>query len=234
MKLKTFVKAGDSRSGLCPWILERFPPGYEGMTYIEPFLGSGEVLLAKEKSVEEVVNSEPGIIGVWRAVRDEADLFSSKVKRIKCTEKTFALHSSRSDTGDYLCSAVSEFVLRNMSKGGGKKSFLKRGGWGSLPGIIKEAHERLSEVFMLDKDPMELLRAFNFEDALAYCDPPEVGDGPGEMPVKSHLDLGEILKSFKGKVVVVGPNSATYKRMYSEWTRKSVPGRPKESVWVNF
>ena len=48
------------------------------------------------------------------------------------------------------------------------------------------------------------------------------------------LELSELLKEFRGKVIISAANSALYKRLYGGWTRKGVPGRPKESLWLNF
>jgi site-specific DNA-adenine methylase len=97
---------------------------------------------------------------------------------------------------------------------------------------IPAVSKRIASVHFLDKDAVEILEAFSNKDTLAYCDPPSTKD-PG-MDSDKHVELGNILKNFKGKVVVSGHVTALYKRIYSGWNRKGVPSRPKECIWTNF
>ena len=242
MKLKPIVKTHENKNNLASWIIEKFPEGYENMTYIEPFLGGGGVLLNKLRSKEEIANdSDIGIIRIWQAVRDEPKEFLSRIKRIKYKETTFRLHLGKSSSVeiDYMNSAISEFILRNMSKGALKKVFLdsekskkKEHCWQTIFERISEISERTQGVFLLNKNAMDILKPFSDANSLVYCDPPAIGDDG--MDSNKHVELGEILKNFKGKVIISGQNSAIYKRLYTGWVRKGVPGRPKESIWMNF
>lgn len=218
--------------------MERFPENYREMTYLEPFLGCGSVFSRKEPSREEVLNDpDCSIMNIWRSVRDECDLFLSKIKRTKYSESTFKRHGSPS-SGDYLSDAVSEFVLRHMSKNGLKKSFISRNSddcrscWKPIIESIGVAKERIKDSFLLCKDVVEVLKAFDSEDTFVYCSSPEIEEG--SYSAEKHAEIGSVLKQYRGKVLVVGPNSAMYRRMYSEWSRKGVPGNPKESAWANF
>ena len=102
MKLKPIMKLNDSKSHLVPWILDKFPEGYRGMTYLEPFLGAGSVLLNKDPSVEEVANDIDAVmVDLWRAVRDEPKEFVSKTKRMEYKESTF-LRCQKSTSSDFL------------------------------------------------------------------------------------------------------------------------------------
>lgn len=235
MKLKPVIKT-TGKPYLVPWIIEMFPENYREMAYLEPFLGSGEVILNKDRSAEEVVNEpDAGLASVWRAVRDEAKALSVRLRKTDHTERTFSRHLSKRDTDDYMQIAVSEFVLRHMSRGGAKKTYLPREKSKEhflepFLARFQQAEERLGGVYIMSRDPVSLIAAFSHEGTLVYCDPPPVEEIGEEM----HMELGDALRSFKGKAVVTARNSALYKRTYAEWNRKGVPGHPKESVWLNF
>jgi DNA adenine methylase len=239
--MKPIIKVREGKGYLATWVVERFPQGYQNMTYLEPFLGGGSVLLAKEPSVEEVANDlDSGLMSVWRAVRDEPKLLVSKLRRVKYKETCF-LRQKGKVYSDYINTAAGEFILRQMSKSGMKNIFIpkkKSNGkvhcWQCIFDKVPDEHERIKRTYLLNKDALDVIKAFSHENSLVYCDPPSLRDKEPEMDVNRHIELGEMLKSFKGKVVITAHNSATYKRLYDGWTRKGVPGRPKESAWMNF
>lgn len=239
LKLKPIIKLNDSKSHLVPWILDKFPEGYRSMTYLEPFLGSGSVLLNKDPSAEEVANDiDGGMIDLWRAVRDEPKAFVSKTRRMEYKESTFS-RCQKSTSSDYLDRALCEFALRQMSKSGLKRVFLPKDGkvrckdcWHSILEKVPDIKERINKVHFLNKDALSIIKAFSHENSLVYCDPPAPEDG-GVMDSNKHIELSELLRGFRGKVIISAHNCALYKRLYAGWTRKGVPER-NESIWLNF
>jgi DNA adenine methylase len=240
MNLKPIIKTTNNKNYLISWVLEKFPENYREMTYVEPFVGSGGVFLAKEPSIEEVINDkEKKIIEIWQAIRDCNKEFCSKLKRIKYEEKTFINYKNKKEKDD-LDSAVIEFVLRQMSKSGAKKTFnpkeknIKKFSdcWPDLFIKIKEIEKRLKNTFILNMNAIELLNAFSNKNTLVYCDPPDLKNE--QMSSAEHVELSECLNNFRGKVIISGQNNAVYKRLYKNWTRKSVPNRKNESIWINF
>lgn len=237
MGLKPVIKASSTRQKVAEWIVDRFPEGYRSMEYLEPFLGDGSVLLAKDESAEEVVSdSDPSLVSVWRALRDESSLFSSRAKRVDHSKSTFERYHKASGS-DYMNEAVREFVLRHMSKSALKKTYLSKGGsvkckdcWCDVFERIPLVNARISRVFLLNRDAIEVLRAFNHEGCLAFCDPPALEAGTADF----HAQFGELVRDFRGKAVVCARNSAMYRRIFSGWTRRSLPGSSGESIWVNF
>jgi DNA adenine methylase len=237
MGLKPVIKDRGSRRKVADWVVERFPEAYREMTYVEPFLGDGSVLLAKEASEEEVVSDSCGpLMSVWRAIRDEHSLFSSRIKRMKHSKLTFQ-RCLKASGGDYMDEAVREFVLRQMSKGGGKRSYLCRVDearcgdcWCGIFDRIPEVHERVKGVFMMGRCALEVLKAFDHAECLAFCDPPDLDSSNSGL----HSELGGLLAGFRGKALVVARNTAMYRRMYGSWNRRGLPGSRTESLWANF
>jgi len=52
----TVIKYPGSKKSIANWIISHFPAGYEDMTYLEPFFGSGCVFFSKKPSQIETIN----------------------------------------------------------------------------------------------------------------------------------------------------------------------------------
>lgn len=238
MKIKPIIKTSENKNYLAEWIVEKFPENYQQMNYFEPFLGSGGVFLNKDPSVEETLNEiDESLVCIWRAIRDEPKNFCSKIRRIKYKESIFEKYKTKKNDKDYLNTAVADFVARNMSKCGQKKSFVpkqnKETNQASAEKIMMIS-ERLRSVHILNKNALEIINAFSKSNCLMYCDPPSLDEKSSILDANKHVELGDLLKDFRGKVIISGQNTALYKRIYSSWNRKGVPNRPKESIWLNF
>lgn len=237
MKLKPIVKVNESKNYLTSWIIEKFPENYRELKYVELFLGGSTVLLNKDPSVEEVGNDlDINVLRIWQCIRDEPKLFTSKLKKIECKEKTFVRYQNKKET-DYLNVAIVEFVLRQMSKSGLKKNYMpkktkrKESCWQDLLDCSAQVSDRIKNVFLINKDPADVAWAFGGPNSLIYCDVPSNSQ---IMDEDKHMKLAESLIGSKGKVVLVAQNCSMNKRLYANWNRKSVPGKPKESAWFNF
>lgn len=236
--MKPIVKTNDARWKSAAWIIERFPENYREMTYLEPFLGDGSVFVNKDPSIEEVLNDpDCALIDLWRAIRDECGFLISKIKRTKHNEAVFKRHLASTPENDYMSVAVREFVLRHMSKSGMKNSFVPKEGkqnafQKSLLEIIGLVNERVKSSFLLCREVPEVLKAFNDAKTFVYCSLPDIGDGAENQ--EKNMEIGDILKDYRGKVLVIGHNCTLHKRIYSGWARRSLPGNPKYSAWVNF
>jgi DNA adenine methylase len=258
-------KCHGGKSYLAKWIIEQFPEKYESMTYLEPFCGGASVLLNKNPSEDEVINDlDENIVILFRVLRDQCTEFLRKIKKVPYKESTFkaALKASPEEASD-LQKAVNEFIIRRMSRGGLKKNFAwsnrTRGGqpgevnaWNTILDLIPEISERLHNVIILSKPAVELLKVFNEPNVLCYCDPPYLPETresldayTHEMIVDDHIELGEILNNFKGKVIISGYPSRLYSKIYKGWNceKKKIPNHASqqkvkpiklELLWRNF
>ena len=109
-KLKTFIKWQGNKSNHVRFLLPLIPKNYN--TYIEPFLGSGAVLL-KHKPTKWIINDlNKDNIDVWKIIQDNPNKIISyfknfgktfknlsKDKKIKlCNKKTSNLNNSKSQS----------------------------------------------------------------------------------------------------------------------------------------
>lgn len=222
------------------WIISHFPRDYEKYDYIEPYVGGASVFLNKNRSqgIEAINDLDLGVIQIYRALRDEPANFINRLKRVKYCEATFKRIMKKSphkNHKDYMDHAISEFILRRMSRGGLKTAFAwserERGGqpgeinaWETILQQLPLISERLNRTYIFNENAISVIKAFDDEKTLLYADPPYLPDTRSttdayeyEMDTDDHIILAESLNKFKGKVIISGYPSQLYKRLYKNW-----------------
>jgi len=237
-KIKPPFKTEGEKYQLCEWIIQHFPENYKEMVYVEPFCGAASTLINKIPSVEEAINDiDCGIIKIMRAIRDECDDFVSNLQHIECSKETF-----NSALQNNVCNneVVNEFVLRRMSKGGLKKIFawsdkpkICQNKWKAILDSLSKIAQRLEQVYIFNKPAIEVLNAFNKTNTLVFADPPE----PITETEYDHTKLADLLKAYKGKVIVSNNSASLYNRLYKSWNnakKKCIKTSKTTCLWFNY
>jgi len=242
---RPLIKFQREKWPLRQWVLSLFPSNYEAMTYIEPYSGGGNLLFTKKPSQIEILNDIDGeLIGLFHAVRDESDELIRRMNLYKYCAESFETIENKTNFEDYLDKALHDIMLRKMSKNGLKQKYAKPAGqtaWRNNISTLEGYAERMREVFILNKNALEVITAFNSPDTMLYCDPPYLYDGKeitSDISVEEHMELSRLLNSFSGKVVLSGCISPLYKRFYKNWNifKKKINKSNKETeiIWTNF
>ena len=247
---------------LSQWIIGHFPENYREMNYVETCGGAGSVLLNKDRSRTEVFNDlHPGIHAIFRQIV-ENDGFTDELRKVEYTQESFKFYLSQVPKTD-LETAVREFVLRRMSRGGMKRDF----GWSNrerngIPGDLNAwntfldhlplIRDRLAGVELKNKDVMELIDECDRNDTLFYVDPPYIHSSRNvlnlydmEMTDDQHSKLCHRLKGVAGKVVLSGYYNQLYSKILKGWKMqtKDVPNHSSQSqvkerrievIWRNY
>ena len=227
------LKWHGGKSFLAKKFIALFPPH---LHYVEPFFGSGAVLLEKDpEGVSEVVNDiDKRLIGFWNVLADP-DLFSSFLRRVQATpfsEEAWEYAGNWLEEGwsDRLSNAHHFFVRCRQSLAGRMKSFaplsktrVRRGmneqasAWLSAVDGLPAVHERLKRVVILCRDALDVLRTEDGPKTLFMCDPPYLHETRAsrnvyehEMSRADHARLLEILKSRRGNWMLCGYRNAMY------------------------
>jgi DNA adenine methylase len=242
------IKVNGGKSYLSKWIVEQFPSNYTQLTYVEPFCGGISVLLHKARSVKEIINdTDQGIISLLKALRDEPKELIGRLKHVRCCEKTFLATLKKSkEIDDYVDRAVREFILRQMSRGGMKKTFVNSAStWESTVKKLPSIAARLEDVIILCEDFRKIIDVWDEEDSLFHLDPPDLPRTDGqladnEMSVEDHIVMLNIAKNARGKFLISGYSSSLYNRMLdkSVWQcKKRSVNKSKahrtECLWLN-
>lgn len=220
------------------------------MTYVEPYGGGANLLFCKKRSKFEVFNDiNYDLIDIFRAIRDEPSELMKRLSSQKCTVENFEKASSKKDFVDYMDHAVNDLFLRKISANGAKEKFSKPSNPETWKKNIKEINEyskRIKDVYILNKQALDIIEKFNIDDSFVYCDPPYLHENKvsktvysSEMTPECHMKLYQLLDNFKGKAIISGCMSPLYKRIYKNWNieKKTVNkgnSREVEIIWKNF
>lgn len=181
-----------SKWGISTWIVEHFPPH---AAYVEPFFGSGAVLLRKSPARSELVNDLDGnVVTFFRVLRDRPEELAAAVALTPYARDELA--AARVDEADDDLERARRFAVecwqtrggavgrrtpgwRFDIHGGGNKSLARV--WADLPGKVMLAADRLRGVMVENAPAMDVIaRArrsgrLDAVDTLIYADPPYLG-----------------------------------------------------------
>jgi DNA adenine methylase len=229
---------------LADWIVSHFPPH---TTYVEPFGGGASVLLAKSRSKIEVYNDLDGdIVNLFRVVRERGQELAEAIYMTPFSREEFEAAYEEAD--DELERARRTLIRAQMGFGSagatkGRTGF--RGFDGSatahpasafaqkLPQTILDAMERLRGVVIENLDAFEIIQRYDSEETLFYLDPPYMFSTRSsvnsarkyyryEMTDEKHVELLDLARNVRGKVVISGYANELYDEALKDWHRYSV------------
>jgi len=262
--VSNILKYPGSKWKIASWIVGHFPSGYEKLSYLEPFFGSGAVFFSKERSRIETVNDlDDDVVNLFRCARDFPDELARAVSLTPWSRAEYELSYDRADCGDI--ERARRFLVR-MWQGIGAKSSSSTG-WRknvkgvngnvprfhvNLPGCIIDACERLKHasgnyiVQIENMDAIDLIARHNTKVTLIYADPPydrSTRSGPiykHEFTAVDHLMLLGSLIHHKGPVLLSGYDNKAYDELLAGWRRYEKrchveSGRVRtEVLWCNY
>lgn len=242
--MSSLFKHNCNKNHIKDWLIEKFPSDYEDFTYIEPYCGAAIILLHKTPSKNEIINDEDkGIVLILKVLRDQSDQFIKHLKKVKYTKKIFETAYSTKEFSDEMSHAINEFVLRRLSKDGLKESFSTCKSMNLNIKSLIEISDRLRDVYIFNESPIKVLQIFNDCKTVVYANPPPLPesteDTSYELILNNHIHLAEILKNFKGKVLLSGQPSRLNNKLYKGWRcdKKEVTLKNStkvELLWMNF
>lgn len=260
--MNTVLKYPGSKWNNASWIINNFPAGYEKMTYLEPFFGSGAVFFNKKRSEIETINDLDGnVINLFKVIRDAPGELARLIEFTPWSREEY--RNSYEQTGDSLEDAR-RFLVRMWQAIGAKSS--DSTGWRNnikgnngnltqfamrLPESILEVSSRLKHskdgLVQIDNQPaVKLIERQNQKNVLIYLDPPYVRSTRSgriykhEMTDNDHIELLETAKKHLGKVIISGYESDLYNNILQGWKiekKASVTeagNNATEVIWMNY
>ena len=255
--MKAIAKYPGSKWSLAEWIIRYFP---EHHSYLEPFFGSGAVLFNKPRSNIETVNDlDHNVVNLFECIREAPEKLARMIYMTpyarEVYEKAYQQHPE-----DKFEAALNFYIRLNMGHGfrtsgervgwkndvqGRERSYASQD-WCNLPEKIMQVAERLRGVQIENKPALEVIKRFNYEKVLIYCDPPymlETRHGKQyrcEMEDSEHEELLKALLEHTGPVLISGYDTNLYRDMLGKWERREtvsysqVCSKKKEVIWMNF
>lgn len=248
------LKYPGGKQRIAEWIISHFP---DHKVYCEPFFGSGAVFFNKSAAYIETINDIDGnIVNLFKVCRDDPDKLARQIELTPFAREEF--ENCYEKSADPVEQARRTLVRYHQSFGtsnSSKKSWKNTqtyGGprtatmWNFLPGRIAEVCERLKEAQIENIDAIELIRRYNDENTLIYCDPPYLQSlrkkniYAYETTDEYHFELLNVLKESKSKIVISGYDNPMYNKLLVDWntdeivTTAQMGLKRTEKIWLNF
>ena len=263
-KLIAFGWYGGKYSHL-DWLLPLLP---ETTHFCEPFGGSAAVLLNRVPSPVETYNDLDGeVVNFFEVLRDNSDelirrialtpfsreefeiALSRPTKKISNLERArrFFICARQVRTGLAQKASAGRWANCTLTSRAGMAGAISR--WlGSIDGL-PEITQRLLRVQIENEPAIKVIKRYDSEETLFYCDPPyphgSRGDSSAyayEMKDEEHEELSEILHNVKGKVAISSYYCPLMKMLYHDWYCTKAPEKTCHSVkkprmevlWTNY
>jgi DNA adenine methylase len=247
------------------WLLPLLP---NTTHYCEPFGGSAAVLLNKEPSPIETYNDiDSEIVNFFRVLREQKDALIEAIGLTPFSREEFELAIAQPAAELSELERARRFFVRARQVRTGLAQTASSGRWanclltsragmggavsrwlGSVEGL-SEIVQRLLRVQIENAPAIEVIRRYDSEETLFYCDPPyphaSRGDSKAyayEMTDNEHRQLARILHHVKGKVAISGYSCDLMDELYSDWHPIVAPSKHSHSIkqlrtevlWVNY
>jgi len=230
---------------LAPWIISQLP---RHECYVEPFGGSGAVLLRKGRSWLEVYNDlDSEVVNFFRVLRERSEELIRAIRLTPYAKEEWALSYRIGPELDPLEQARRFYVRAYMNLGG--TSTVWRSGWRRQKVISKrkgrkkmtpaaltfmdtrhldQVVERFRGVQIENDIAVNVVARYDSPETLFYCDPPYPASTRGrwaktayncEMTDDQHRALAEVLHEVEGMVAISGYSCELYDELYTGWLR---------------
>ena len=249
------LKYPGSKWRITEWIIDFFPAH---RVYCEPFFGSGAVFFNKKPAYTETINDIDGnIVNLFEVCRKHPEELASAINLTPFSREEFCncydmnVEDPIERARRTLVRYHQSFGTSNSSKNSWKNTQTAGGPrcstmWNYLPETVIEVCERLKETQIENIDALELIKRYDSEETLIYCDPPYLPQirkkniYACEMSLEKHINLLGLLKQSKSKIVLSGYDSELYNDMLSGWftaekkTTAQMGLHRTEKLWMNF
>ncbi|MDE7266098.1 MAG: DNA adenine methylase [Lachnospiraceae bacterium] len=256
--MKAVVKYPGSKWSLADWIISYFPKHH---SYLEPFFGSGAVFFNKPRSNIETINDlDNNVVNLFNCIREDPKKLAGMIHMTPYAREVYERAYKEEIPEDRFEAALNFYIKLNMGYGfrtngqkvgwkndiqGRERSYASQD-WCELPDRVIWAAERLRGVQIENRSAIEVIKRFNYENVLIYCDPPymlKTRHGKQyrcEMNDHDHEALLKALLQHKGQVLISGYDTELYEDMLGKWVKmeaisiSQVGSKKKEVLWMNF
>lgn len=203
--------------------------------YVEVFGGSGTVLFGKPPSKVEVYNDKFDLlVNLFKVFKEKPDEFLKELDLIPVSRTVFNQfkedYNHIEDFNDVQKAVRTYYLI----KAGFGSSLPNMGGGGSGFGIrtespsrlnldrvetdIRNTYNRIKRVFIENLDFRDLIKRYDKEHTLFYCDPPYIDSREYmfKFDENDHRDLANILHNIKGKFVLSINNHELAYELYKD------------------
>lgn len=224
----TLIRYIGGKHYICDWIISYMPRHH---CYVEVFGGGGCVLLRKLPSRVEVYNDVyDDVVNFFRVLRDRGYELKEQLRLYpysRTVHREFTEKMKKREFKDDFERALVWFYLKCTGFNGeitGKlaTSRLKNQAVQLLKKKVDKFDiyiERLRSVTIENLDFRECIKKYDSEETLFFCDPPYIERDLYEhnFTMDDHVDLAQILRKVKGKVMLTYERHSKVYELYGDW-----------------
>jgi len=247
------------------WLLPLLPYTHH---YCEPFGGSAAVLLNRKPSPVETYNDIDGeMVCFFRVLRNQTDELVRAIALTPFAREELALAVAEPEEDIDSLERARRFFVRARQVRTGLAQTASAGRWahcretsragmagavsrwlGSIEGL-SEIAQRLLRVQIENRPAVEVIRRYDTQGTLFYCDPPYPHETRGdskaykyELSEEDHMELAAALRGVTGKVALSGYRCPLLEELYKGWrcieasekNCHSVKKPRREALWTNY
>lgn len=206
------------KTRLADWVVSHLPPH---TTYVEPFGGSGAVLLNKPRSKVEIFNDkDEDVVTFFRVARERRDELAEWCRFTPFSEQ---LHDEWADeffrgerpdddvehAGKWLFLRYSQYAGKVSRKSGFKreapddeKGSRNARNWNNAPERIKRVAERFRGISVVNEDYQAVVERYDSSETVFYLDPPYFEKEDLYRVAADHPSLEQTLNEIDGYAIV--------------------------------
>lgn len=247
------------------WLLPLLP---KTTHFCEPFAGSAAVLINREPSPIETYNDLDGeVVNFFSVLRDKKEALIEAIGLTPFSREEFekAISEPTEELSDL--ERARRFFIRARQVRTGLAQRASSGRWAhcrltsraGMAGAVSrwlgsvetlpEIAQRLLRVQIEHDTAINVIKRYDSEETLFYCDPPYPHDSRGdnnaykyEMTDDEHRELAMVLHSVEGKVALSSYHCDLMNELYGDWQAIEGPTKLVHSVkqprtevlWVNY
>ncbi len=249
------------------WLLPLLPKCHH---YCEPFSGSGAVLINRESSPVETYNDIDGdVVNFFRVLRDRHEELIMAISLTPFSREEYhqAIYGSTHEISDV--ERARRFYIKARQTRTGLAQTASLGRWANckdtsragMSGVVSrwlggvealdEIALRLLRVQIENRPAIDVIRLYDSQETLFYCDPPYLhatrGDTKAygfEMDEIQHRNFSKVVSECKGMVAVSGYDHPLMNELFKpdRWfktlganrTIHSTKGTRQEALWTNY
>ncbi len=232
-------------------IIEQFPEAFD--RYIEVFGGAGWILFDKERhALMEVFNDvNKDLINLYRCVKYHPEALQKELEWAFVSREQFFDYISQAAVRGMtdIQRAARFFCVIKLSFGSDLRSFgVRPRDMQRTIDYLQEVSKRLNKVVIECVDFGRLIKTYDRESALFYCDPPYYEAEkyyPDRFQPEDHIRLRESLSQIKGKFILSYNDCPEIRELYAGYNitaverqdnlvTKTNPRRYKEVIIKNY
>ncbi len=256
------LKYPGSKWQIAKWIIGHFPEGYQNMTYLEPFFGSGSIFFNKDRSRIETINDlDDNVVNLFKVMREWPEELAYQISMTPWSRTEYDISYQPASNE---VEQARRFMVRTWQAFGCLTSC--RTGWrnnitaenrtvqkfhSKLPDEMLSMCNRLrhtkNETVQIEhQDAFKLIERYNRTDVLMYLDPPYlISTRHGKMykhefTDDDHIRLLNFCRESRAKIIISGYENSLYEQYLKNWNKDDITtmcegGKTrKEIIWMNY